>query len=70
MFSLQQNREDDCLELISKVYDDSENKYEILEALKAQVAKKSVSKMSFCKSVCGRKYRYGTLVALGITSLT
>ena len=67
MFCLSQDRDDDAMELIEKVYHPSENRKDILEKLKMQVQKKSTVEIPFFQSIFGRKYWRSTLVAMVTT---
>ena len=69
MYCITHGNDEDALKLIDKVYDKSENREQILEKLKLQVQTKNQTKSSFVKSVFGRKYLKGTLVAMIYTML-
>jgi hypothetical protein len=67
MYCLSQDREDEAMQLIHKIYHHSEDKAKILDKLKQQVQKKSSVELPFFQSVFGKKYWRSTLVALVTT---
>ena len=69
MFNLSKDDDESALRLIDKIYDQSEDRKEILQTLKQQVQKKSTSSIPYKEAVFGEKFIKSTIVGCGITFL-
>ena len=69
MYNLSHDRDEEAMVMIDKIYDESENREEILSNLKKQCHKKDKTKVKFWNALFGKRNRKTTLIALVLTSL-